>query len=226
MANTLILYDGKLSSTERVANSLGMIIGNVCIAEISEAPEDISPYDGFCFIFNFYGALTAGKTRQYLTANREAIIGRRIALVGMGFSDNGFAKYVVDMEEAVGEGISITGMFIRDEHQVFESGFQVARKFRAPWNEMDPDVLLEKIDAFIKAHTTLALATASAGNVRCTPLEYNYQNGVFYIVTEGGLKFRSLLTNDDISASIFEPYDGRMDHLSGLQMITGEVALV
>ena len=36
MANTLILYDGKLSSTERVANSLGMIIGNVCIAEISE----------------------------------------------------------------------------------------------------------------------------------------------------------------------------------------------
>ena len=55
MANTLILYDGKLSSTERVANSLGMIIGNVCIAEISEAPEDISPYDGFCFIFNFYG---------------------------------------------------------------------------------------------------------------------------------------------------------------------------
>ena len=103
MANTLILYDGKLSSTERVANSLGMIIGNVCIAEISEAPEDISPYDGFCFIFNFYGALTAGKTRQYLTAHREAMVGRRIALVGMGFSDNGFTKYVVDMEDAVGD---------------------------------------------------------------------------------------------------------------------------
>ena len=170
MANTLILYDGKLSSTERVANSLGMIIGNVCIAEISEAPEDISPYDGFCFIFNFYGALTAGKTRQYLTANREAMVGRRIALVGMGFSDNGFTKYVVDMEDAVGADISITGLFIRDEQQVFESGFQIARKFRAPWKEMDSEKLLEIIDTFIKSHTTLVLATASAGNVRCTPL--------------------------------------------------------
>ena len=225
MANTLILYDGKLSSTERVANSLGMIIGNVCIAEISEAPEDISPYDGFCFIFNFYGALTAGKTRQYLTAHREAMVGRRIALVGMGFSDNGFTKYVVDMEDAVGEGISITGMFINDENQVFESGFQVARMFRAPWNEMDPDELTNKIDEYIKAHTTLALATAGEGNVRCTPLEYNYQDGVFYIVTEGGLKFRSLLSNDDISAAIYEPYDGSMDHISGLQF-SGKAVIV
>ena len=225
MANTLILYDGKLSSTERVANSLGMIIGNVCIAEISEAPEDISPYDGFCFIFNFYGALTAGKTRQYLTAHREAMVGRRIALVGMGFSDNGFTKYVVDMEDAVGEGISITGMFINDENQVFESGFQIARMFRAPWNEMDPDELTNKIDEYIKAHTTLALATAGKGNVRCTPLEYNYQDGVFYIVTEGGLKFRSLLSNDDISAAIYEPYDGSMDHISGLQF-SGKAVIV
>ena len=225
MANTLILYDGKLSSTERVANSLGMIIGNVCIAEISEAPEDISPYDGFCFIFNFYGALTAGKTRQYLTAHREAMVGRRIALVGMGFSDNGFTKYVVDMEDAVGEGISITGMFINDENQVFESGFQIARMFRAPWNEMDPDELTSIIDEYIKAHTTLALATAGKGDVRCTPLEYIYKDGVFYIVTEGGLKFRSLLSNDDISAAIFEPYDGSMDHISGLQF-SGKAAIV
>ena len=225
MANTLILYDGKLSSTERVANSLGMIIGNVCIAEISEAPEDISPYDGFCFIFNFYGALTAGKTRQYLTAHREAMVGRRIALVGMGFSDNGFTKYVVDMEDAVGEGISITGMFISDENQVFESGFQIARMFRAPWNEMDPDELTSIIDDYIEAHTTLALATAGKGNVRCTPLEYIYHDGVFYIVTEGGLKFRSLLSNDDISAAIFEPYDGSMDHISGLQF-SGKAVIV
>ena len=153
------------------------------------------------------------------------MVGRRIALVGMGFSDNGFTKYVVDMEDAVGEGISITGMFINDENQVFESGFQIARMFRAPWNEMDPDELTNIIDEYIKAHTTLALATAGKGNVRCTPLEYNYKDGVFYIVTEGGLKFRSLLSNDDISAAIFEPYDGSMDHISGLQF-SGKASIV
>ena len=220
MANTLILYDGKLSSTERVANSLGMIIGNVCIAEISEAPEDISPYDGFCFIFNFYGALTAGKTRQYLTAHREVMVGRRIALVGMGFSDNGFTKYVVDMEDAVGEGISITGMFINDENQVFESGFQIARMFRAPWNEMDPDELTNIIDEYIKAHTTLALATAGKGNVRCTPLEYNYKDGVFYIVTDP-LPFSSPMTGLWITSPVFSS-PARPQSLSGAAMSIGK----
>ena len=52
MAKSLILYDGKMSTTERVATAIGHIVGNVRICEIAEAPSDISMYDGFCFIFN------------------------------------------------------------------------------------------------------------------------------------------------------------------------------
>ena len=94
MANTLILYDGRQSSAERVANAIGYIIGNVRIAEIGDSPDDIAVYDGFCFIFNFYGALTAGKTKSYLLKNREGLRGKRVAFVGLGFSDSGYTKYV------------------------------------------------------------------------------------------------------------------------------------
>ena len=38
---------------------------------------------------------------------------------------------------------------------------------------MEPAALQEKIDAFLRAHNTGALATAGADLVRCTPIEYN-----------------------------------------------------
>ena len=61
MANTLILYDGRQSSAERVANAIGYIIGNVRIAEIGDSPDDIAVYDGFCFIFNQSFAFSLGE---------------------------------------------------------------------------------------------------------------------------------------------------------------------
>ncbi len=42
---------------------------------------------------------------------------------------------------------------------------------------MEEDVLKDKIDEFIKAHNTCALAVASGVFVRCTPIEYNYVDG-------------------------------------------------
>ena len=218
MANTLILYDGRQSSAERVANAIGYIIGNVRIAEIGESPEEISVYDGFCFIFNFYGALTAGKTKSYLLKNREGLLGKRIAFVGLGFSDAGFTKYVVDMEFAVGGDLSITGMFIKDERTTSEVGYQIARKLRAPVSVMPSDELSREVDAFINRHTTMALSTGGGNRIRCTPLEYLYLNGIFYIISEGGLKFSNILDNSNVSAAIFDEYTGNMQPLAGLQM--------
>ena len=45
---------------------------------------------------------------------------------------------------------------------------------------MEPTVLKEKIEAFIGAHNTCALATASRDCVRNTPIEHNYVDGCFY----------------------------------------------
>lgn len=73
---------------------------------------------------------------------------------------------------------------------------------------MEKEPLMKRIEGFIKSHNTLALATGYGEYVRCTPVEYNYYDGCFYIFMEGGKKFIGLEKNDHVSFSIFEPYTG------------------
>ena len=92
------------------------------------------------------------------------------------------------------------------------------------WEKKDADsvhmesaALKEKIEAFIGAHNTCALATASRDCVRNTPIEYNYVDGNFYFFSEGGLKFRGLKENKNVGIAIFEPYGG-FGQLKSLQV--------
>ena len=55
---------------------------------------------------------------------------------------------------------------------------------------MESAALKEKIESFIGANNTCALATASADMVRNTPIEYNFVKGCFYFFSEVGLKFK------------------------------------
>ena len=73
---------------------------------------------------------------------------------------------------------------------------------------LDSEALKVKIDEFITAYNTCALATASADMVRNTPIEYNYVDGFFYFFSEGGLKFKGLKENKNVGLAIFEPYGG------------------
>lgn len=77
--------------------------------------------------------------------------------------------------------------------------------------------LKARIDKFISAHNTCALATASSDMVRCTPIEYNYLDGVFYLFSEGGRKFRALKDNKLVGMAIYEPYGG-FGNLKSLQI--------
>ncbi len=74
------------------------------------------------------------------------------------------------------------------------------------------------IEGFIKNHNTCALATASGDFVRCTPIEYNYLDGCFYLFSEGGLKFKALKDNKHVALAIYEPYKGFAD-LKSLQVM-------
>ena len=82
---------------------------------------------------------------------------------------------------------------------------------------MPTDALRARIDAFLEAHNTLALATGCGKWVRCTPLEYLRVDGRLYILTEGGLKFKGIWWNGAVSAAVYDSYTG-MASLAGLQM--------
>lgn len=69
-----------------------------------------------------------------------------------------------------------------------------------------------------KEHNTCALATSANDIVRCIPIEYNYIDGNFYLLSEGGRKFRGLYTNENVSLAIYESYQG-FGELAGMQIM-------
>jgi len=90
--------------------------------------------------------------------------------------------------------------------------------------KMERGALLAVMEEFIAAHNTCALATGCGTFVRCTPIEYSYLNGKFWMLSEGGLKFRALAGNSNVCLAIFDPYSG-FGALGGMQ-VTGTAEMV
>ena len=83
--------------------------------------------------------------------------------------------------------------------------------------QMEPAALKAEMESFIAAHNTCALATGCGDFIRCTPIEYHYRNGAFWMFSEGGLKFRALAENRKVCLAIYDAYTG-FDHLGGMQV--------
>lgn len=84
--------------------------------------------------------------------------------------------------------------------------------------------LRAEVDSFLSSHNTCALACGAGDFVRCTPLEYAWRGGSFWIFSEGGLKFRALKLNKNVSLAVFEPYGG-FGKLASAQ-VTGAAELI
>ena len=88
-----------------------------------------------------------------------------------------------------------------------------------------PEAELKKaVDDYIKANNTCALATGAGEYVRCTPIEYSFHDGKFWMFSEGGKKFIGLETNPNVCLAIFDKYDG-FGNLKSLQVM-GKAELV
>ena len=84
--------------------------------------------------------------------------------------------------------------------------------------EMPGAELKEKIEAYIQENNTCALATGAGSFIRCTPLEYSYHDGKFWIFSEGGEKFTGLAENENVCFAIFDKYEG-FEKLRSIQVM-------
>ncbi len=99
------------------------------------------------------------------------------------------------------------------------------------WEKMDrdsvrlePQRLKAMLEEYILANNTCALATGAGGYVRCTPIEYSWHDGCFWMFSEGGKKFIGLSENPNVCLAIYDKYEG-FGKLHGLQ-VTGRAELV
>ena len=73
---------------------------------------------------------------------------------------------------------------------------------------MPSELLKPAVDEFLINSSVCALATGTGNYVRCTPLEFSYHDGKFWIFTEGGEKFIGLEKNKNVGLAIFDKNPG------------------
>lgn len=120
--------------------------------------------------------------------------------------------------------IPLTDMGNLNKKEILDVGSKLAKVLNKPDKEMNKKELKDEINKFIKINNTCALATGSGDFVRNTPIEYTYYKDNFYIISEGGLKFKGILQNPNVCISIFNSYTS-MNELKGMQ-ISGESEII
>ncbi|MCD8075708.1 MAG: pyridoxamine 5'-phosphate oxidase family protein [Lachnospiraceae bacterium] len=90
--------------------------------------------------------------------------------------------------------------------------------------KMPANQLWPVIENYIQANNTCALATGSGSFIRCTPIEYTWYDGAFWMFSEGGQKFVGLEGNKSVCLAIYDRYDG-FGKLKGLQ-VSGKAEIV
>lgn len=94
------------------------------------------------------------------------------------------------------------------DHEQFEQAANYWTAKEPDAKRMPEDELRKRIDKFLESHNTCAFACGYGDFVRCTPLEYSWHDGALWIFSEGGLKFRALERNRNVSVAVFERYEG------------------
>ena len=90
--------------------------------------------------------------------------------------------------------------------------------------KLDREKLRTVVEDYLKANNTCALATGTGDYVRCTPIEYSYHDGCFWMFSEGGKKFIGLAENDHVCLTVYDKYEG-FGKLRGVQVM-GRAELV
>ncbi len=103
-------------------------------------------------------------------------------------------------------------------HEEYKKASEHWKKIDANGVKMDKEKLKAAALAFINSHNTCALATGFNDFVRCTPIEYSFHDGAFYMFSEGGEKFIGLEMNKNVCLAIYEPYNG-FGSLKGMQVM-------
>lgn len=85
---------------------------------------------------------------------------------------------------------------------------------------MPEEALKQAVLKYIGENNTCALATGTGDYVRCTPIEYSFHDGKFWMFSEGGRKFIGLEKNSHVCLAIYDKYDG-FGNLRSLQ-VTGD----
>ena len=86
------------------------------------------------------------------------------------------------------------------------------------------EIVRDLLETFLYKNNICTLCTGKEGSVRGTPMEYFYDEGYIYMLTEGGEKYANILLNPNVSICIYNHHGG-MDMIQGAQ-ISGIASII
>ncbi|KHD38756.1 hypothetical protein NL50_04460 [Clostridium acetobutylicum] len=104
----------------------------------------------------------------------------------------------------------------RDQNAALDFFMEIKNIMDSQYKECPNKLLKDKIEEFFLKHNTCTLCSCSEGRTIGTPIEYIYENGFMYFITEGGRKYFNILKNDKVLISVYEEYSG-FNRLNGYQ---------
>lgn len=227
MRKSIIFCESNNGTSKKVSEIFPLILGASKACDIKNASIDITGFDNAVFVFEFCGHDTAKETREYIRINKDKLLGKRIAVIGIFISETDFDRYAEKVLSELGRMADFKG-FIKEELKANKHACELAGKcaevLKRPSVELNKRELLQATHEFIMGHNTCTLASGFDEFVRCTPIEYMYIDGAFYFITEGGLKFIGILQNPKVCIAIFNSYTD-MQSLASLQ-VTGEAEII
>ena len=84
-------------------------------------------------------------------------------------------------------------------------------------NKADADYIFSRIETFARSCKNGVLGTGHGNEIRCTPVDYTFHDGAFWIFSEGGRKFTHLHHNPNVSFAVYDT-SGTFANLHSIQV--------
>jgi menaquinone-dependent protoporphyrinogen IX oxidase/uncharacterized protein YhbP (UPF0306 family) len=255
MQKTLIIYESKYGTTEKIAKYLSLILGPAKYCKTSEFKDEFKDFDLIILGSPIYSGKIVAKIADFIEKNLNWLKTKKIALFCNGISTKDGNENLIKLEKILGNVITRRALGgILKHNKLDEEDSQALKEFSEKigftFDDTDnfnlediinyglelkslndeliplmPSLQLKNIiEEFLDSHNTCTLSTSYNERVRSTPIEYTYDNGFIYLISEGGEKFANLLLNNNVSLAVYEDYSG-MNNLAGMQM-TGNASLI
>lgn len=114
MRKSLIVYETQYGTSKKVAEICSLIIGTAKLADINAVPTNVDTYDNAIFVFGFYGYNTAKKTKEFIRNNKEKLLSKRVAVIGVGISVRDLDRYAEEVFVELGRKLDFTA-FVQGE---------------------------------------------------------------------------------------------------------------
>ncbi|MDS0527778.1 pyridoxamine 5'-phosphate oxidase family protein [Clostridium sp. SHJSY1] len=223
MRKSLIICENNYYSSKKVAKIFSLILGMSKVIDIEDLSKYDDNYENVILIIGIHGMNNIQNVKMYLEKNNLEL---RVGIIGVGITKKKLYESIdslfSNMDKKIYAIELIKGKV--DTKEVCTIASKCSEIFNIPTLQLNKEELSEEINKYVYKHNTCVLSTGFGKFVRSTPIEYIYEKGNFYFITEGGIKFRGILENSNVSISIFDEYKG-MKNLKGLQ-ISGEAEIL